>query len=73
MGANEMRATELGRWVRRGAVVLVLGFGAATVGSAAAYADSTWDIPAPAVSSSSNAAAQQLDGGLAVPDDSTWD
>ena len=42
-----MRATKLGRWARRAAVVLVLGFGAAALGAATAQAEVGWESPTP--------------------------
>lgn len=42
-----MRATKLGRWARRAAVVLVLGFGAATLGAATAQAEVGWESATP--------------------------
>lgn len=42
-----MRATKLGRWAGRAAVVLVLGLGAATMGAGPASADFQWDSTTP--------------------------
>jgi hypothetical protein len=40
-----MRATKLGRWALRAAVVLTVGFGGAIGGVAAAQAESSWGCP----------------------------
>lgn len=68
-----MRATKLGRWAGRGAVVLVLGFGAATVGGGAASADSSWEVKDPASSPIQTASVDAAQNGLATPDDSSWE
>ena len=66
-----MRATKLGRWALRAAVVLTVGFGGAMGGVAAAQADSTWGCPTE--DSVTGTGAPQAGGGSqAITEDSTW-
>jgi hypothetical protein len=68
-----MRASKLGRWAGRAAVVLVLGFGAATVGGGAVSADSSWEVKDPGVSPVQPASVGAGQNGLATPNDSSWE
>jgi hypothetical protein len=65
-----MRATKLGRWALRAAVVLAVGFGGALGGVAAAQAESSWGCPTE--DSVTDTGAPQAGGSVAITNESSW-
>jgi hypothetical protein len=65
-----MRATKLGRWALRAAVVLTVGFGGALGGVAAAQAESSWGCPTE--DSVTETGAPQAGGSVAITNESSW-
>jgi hypothetical protein len=68
-----VRATKLGRWARRAAVVLVLGFGAAALGAATAQAEVGWESPTPSAPAIVAPVGQGVVGAAAFAQEVGWE